>query len=340
MVSRRIKLGLAVVGAAVALILLAIGSVVIYQYMFVPVWTEEIPVLNATDQNVVITEYRNATNTTYANLTVFLESDHTENIMYVNPTYTCSDFAVALHNSAEAHGIKCGVVSVQFEGQSIGHMFDVFPTDDKGLVYVDATGVNETQRLENITPIKAAVYLEDGRELGEIAFSQTGGDLDYGFYTSRQQQMDLYKQDVAAYIADYDQYELDYKAWNASVTQLAAEYDNYSADLDAYNPVLESYNAQMKAHNDAVAQYNAGNYGVSIPPVPGGIDEIQAWKNRLDAAYITLGNRANDLKREGTALKDRSDALNARYDELRSREEASWIAYNPDGIVSLIDVYW
>jgi hypothetical protein len=74
--------------------------------------------------------------------------------------------------------------------------------------------------------------------------------------------------------------------------------------------------------------------------VPGGIDEIQAWKNRLDATYITLGNRANDLKREGTALKDRSDALNARYDELRSREEASWIAYNPDGIVSLIDVYW
>jgi hypothetical protein len=340
MVSRTVKIGLAVVGVVIALIILAIGSVAIYTYMFVPVWTEQIPVLNAAGQEVKITEYRNATNTTYANLTVFLESDHTEEMLYVDPTYTCSDFAVALHDNAEANGIKCGVVSVQFEGRSIGHMFNVFPTDDKGLVYVDATGVNETQRQNNITPIKAAVYLEDGRDLGEIAFYQTGGDLEYDFYMGRQQQMDQYKKEVSAYIVDYDLYQADYMTWDASVTQLAADYETYGADLEAYNPVLAAYNAQMNAHNDAIAQYNAGNHGVSVPPVPGGLDEIKAWKDRLDSTYIALGNRANDLKREGVALKERSDALNVRYDELQSREEASWITYNPDGVVNLIGVYW
>ena len=196
MVSRTVKLGIAIVMGIALLFILSIGGIAVYNYMFVPVWTEHLPLLNAMGQDVTITDYRNATNTTYANLTIFLENDHTEDMLYVDPNYTCSDFATALHDSAEAQGIKCGIVNVQFEGQSIGHAFDVFPTSDKGLIFVDATGLNATQISQNMTPGKAAVYLKNGSQFGEIAFNQTGGDFNYTFYLDRKEQIDEYKNEV------------------------------------------------------------------------------------------------------------------------------------------------
>ena len=340
MVGRVLKSGIVVLAGIMLLFVLSIGGIAVYQYMFVPVWTEQLPLLNAMGQEVTITEYRNATNTTYANLTIFLENDHTEDMLYADPNYTCSDFAVALHDSAEAHGIRCGIVNVQFEGRSVGHAFDVFPTDDKGLVFVDATGLNETQLSENMTPGKAAVYLRNGSQFGEIALKQTGGDFDYTFYLDRKQKMDEYKSEVEQWEADYGLYEKDFKAWNDSETELYNQFMNYTAEVKSYNTELSSYNAQMEAHNAAVQQYNAGDHGVSIPSIPSGGDELKAQKATLDGEYVSYLNRNNDLQRAGTALQDRYNALAVRYGELKAREEARWIMYNPDGVVDEIGIYW
>jgi hypothetical protein len=67
-----------------------------------------------------------------------------------NP-YICSDFAERLHNDAEMAGIRCGYVSLDMSGYSdpanlgipanSGHACDVFQTTDKGLIYVDDTGM-------------------------------------------------------------------------------------------------------------------------------------------------------------------------------------------------------
>lgn len=340
MVGRIAKIGIALVVGLIIIFLLAVGSMVIYVYMFMPVWTEQLPVVNATGHQVTITNYRNATNITYANLTAFLESDQTEDALYVYPTYTCADFAIALHDNAEAHGIKSGIVCVDFEGKSIGHAFNVFPTDDKGLIYVDATGMNATQLRYNLTPVKAAVYLVNGSKMGEIAFNQTGGNFDYSFYLDRAQRIDEYKDEIAKWDAENSLYDADYIAWNIAVTQLNTDYEAYNADLAAYQSEVRSYNAQMDAHNAAVAQYNAGNKDVYIPPVPEGRDRLQAWKNKLDSEYIAYGNRANDIRREGASLKSRYDALYAASAALKSREEAKWITYNPVGIVDSIGIYW
>ncbi len=340
MANRAVKLGIVIVIGITLLFVLSIGGIAVYEYMFVPVWTEHLPLLNAMGQDVTIIDYRNATNTTYANLTIFLENDHTEDSLYVDPNYTCSDFAIALHDSAEAHGIKCGIVNVQFEGKSIGHAFNVFPTSDKGLVFIDATGLNETQLSLNMTPDKAAVYLENGSQFGEIALNQTGGDFNYTFYLDRKQRIDEYKNEVAIWEAEYDQYLKDFNAWNDSETELYNKFLNYSVDVKSCNAQLASYNAQMGAHNAAVQQYNAGNYGVSIPPVPSGGDELKTWKDQLDSEYISYVNQNNDLQRAGATLQDRYNATMVTYNELKSQEEAKWIMYNPDGIVDVIGIYW
>ncbi len=340
MVSRTLKLGMIITIGIIAVIILSIGSIAIYDYMFVPVWTEKLPLLNAMGNDVMITDYRNATNTTYANLTIFLEADHTEDMLYVDPNYTCSDFAVALHDSAEAHGIKCGIVNVQFEGQSIGHAFDVFPTSDKGLVYVDATGLNATQLSQNMTPGKAAVYLKNGSQFGEIAFNQTGGDFNYSFYLDRKQRIDEYKNEIDMWDANYSQYDKDFDAWNDSETELYNKFMNYSVEVKSCNAQLSSYNQQMDAHNAAIQQYNAGNYGVGIPPVPSGGDQLKVWKDRLDSEYVSYVNQENDLRRAGAILQDRYNATIVAYDELNAREEAKWIMYNPDGILDEVGIYW
>jgi hypothetical protein len=335
-----ISLGIVILTAIPLFFVLSIGSIAVYEYMFVPVWDEHLPMLNAMGQVVTITDYRNATNTTYANLTIFLDHDHTEDMPYVDPNYTCSDFAVALHDSAEAHGIRCGIVNVQFEGQPIGHAFDVFPTSDKGMVFVDATGLNASQLSQNMTPGKAAVYLMNGSQFGEIALNQTGGDFNYSFYLDRKQKIDVYKNEIDMWEANYSQYKKDFNAWNDSETELYNEFMNYSADVKNYNAQLVSYNAQMEAHNAAIQQYNSGNHGVSVPPIPSGGDQLKAWQNNLDAEYVSYADRNNDLIREGSALQDRYDALMVNYDWLKSQEEAKWIMYNPDGIVDEIGIFW
>jgi hypothetical protein len=123
---------------------------------------------------VVLINNRNAANPNYAQLIAFLKTDATDSFPYVyalpnllpyygsaeshvdlasvkaiiegtvgpNPPRICVDFAENLHNSAEMAGIRCGFVSIDLSGSSSGHALNVFETTDRGLVYVDDTGVS------------------------------------------------------------------------------------------------------------------------------------------------------------------------------------------------------
>jgi len=91
-------------------------------------------------QNVVISNHNNTHNPTMAELKTFLSEDKTEDIVYSNPSFTCANFAVVLHDNAEAKGIRCAFVSINFAGSPSGHALDAFQTTDYGLVFVDNTG--------------------------------------------------------------------------------------------------------------------------------------------------------------------------------------------------------
>jgi len=65
----------------------------------------------------------------------------------------CADFAERLHNNAELAGIRCGYVSLDVTGYTdpnnlgiasdSGHACNVFETTDRGLIYIDCTGISD-----------------------------------------------------------------------------------------------------------------------------------------------------------------------------------------------------
>lgn len=86
-----------------------------------------------------------ATDPTYAELLAFLEADPTDRYSYIlgppKAAYICTDFAEDVHNNAEAAGIRAAWVGVDFEDKTEGHALNAFETTDRGLVFIDCTGV-------------------------------------------------------------------------------------------------------------------------------------------------------------------------------------------------------
>lgn len=60
--------------------------------------------------------------------------------MYKFGEFMCGDFALTLHNTAEAAGIRCGYTYIDFKKSTSksAHALNVFDTTDHGLVFVDA----------------------------------------------------------------------------------------------------------------------------------------------------------------------------------------------------------
>jgi len=74
-----------------------------------------------------------------------------EGIRQPEPPRICADFAERLHNNAEAAGIRCGYVNLELIGytdpsnlgipSSTGHACNIFDTVDRGVVFIDCTGI-------------------------------------------------------------------------------------------------------------------------------------------------------------------------------------------------------
>jgi hypothetical protein len=82
-----------------------------------------------------LTNYKNATNPTYDQLVDFLRENKVDEMKY-SSSFVCSDFAEALHNDAEAAGIRAGWVGLE----GCNHACNIFETTDRGVVYIDCTG--------------------------------------------------------------------------------------------------------------------------------------------------------------------------------------------------------
>lgn len=110
-----------------------------------------------------ITEYRDARDPTYERLLSFLKSDRTEEATYVNGSYVCTNFAITLHDHAEANLIRAHIVDLDFQGIPDGHMIVAFNTVDKGLVYIDDTGNKIEDKQRGVPSIDAIVYPAVGK---------------------------------------------------------------------------------------------------------------------------------------------------------------------------------
>jgi hypothetical protein len=111
---------------------------------------------------VTITNHQDAHNPTMAELKAFLKDDHTEDYPGSVPSFVCLNYAVMLHNNAEANGIRCAVVVIAGTASSEGHALDAFQTTDDGLVFVDDTGNTQGQDVDKFAEITM------GQEVTEV----------------------------------------------------------------------------------------------------------------------------------------------------------------------------
>jgi len=86
-----------------------------------------------------IVNYDTASNPTWAQLLGFLLNDKTDQKAYVPGVYMCGDFARDVHNNAERAGIRGAYVAVELPGAD--HALNAFKTTDRGLVFIDCTGL-------------------------------------------------------------------------------------------------------------------------------------------------------------------------------------------------------
>jgi hypothetical protein len=86
-----------------------------------------------------IVNYETASNPTWTQLLVFLRNDRTDQRAYVPDVYMCGDYARDVHNNAERAGIRAAYVAVDFTGYD--HALNAFKTIDRGLVFIDCTGL-------------------------------------------------------------------------------------------------------------------------------------------------------------------------------------------------------
>jgi hypothetical protein len=88
-----------------------------------------------------------ATNPTWAQLSLFIAQDKTDQHVYNIESYNCVNYATDLHNNAEAAGITSSIVTINWKGETVGHALNAFITSDFGLVYIDCTSKDKVAYL-------------------------------------------------------------------------------------------------------------------------------------------------------------------------------------------------
>ena len=95
---------------------------------------------NSDNSSTVLTNNVSSVDVSYNQLVNFLKEDQTDKIPFVNGSFECNEFALTLHNNAEEKGIRAGFVIIVYDSHG-EHAINVFNTTDKGVIYVDDTGM-------------------------------------------------------------------------------------------------------------------------------------------------------------------------------------------------------
>jgi len=99
----------------------------------------EINYISHISGRVTVMDNPNARDVSYSELLNFLLEDQTDKIIYVENSFTCSDFSQTLQHNAEMKGIHCAWVYVDLLEIS-DHSLNAFRTD-RGLIFIDDSGV-------------------------------------------------------------------------------------------------------------------------------------------------------------------------------------------------------
>jgi len=212
---------------------------------------------------IMLIDNPDAVSPTYAGLVAFIEQDTTDTNNYLEQPrigYVCADFAEDVHNNAEAAGIRAASVSIDFEGGGDGHALNAFDTIDMGLVYIDCTGQNSSDKLnfhlektdegytfvyDNPQSWDAVAYVEVGKEYGLIPLA-SARVLYYDFYQEYKQKWQAYRQVLADFNDSVDQFnqEVEGKTFYEGSPELA-RIEAWEADLKEMGELLEDLSEEL-----------------------------------------------------------------------------------------------
>jgi hypothetical protein len=122
------------------------SQIKLYQNTYGEVESGDIhPSLGPDGQPITLVGNPSAADPTFAQLESFLLADKTDQNTYVPGAYVCANFARDVYNNAEKAGIRTAFVGIRFSGVREGHALNAFMTTDKGLVFIDCTGLEALQ---------------------------------------------------------------------------------------------------------------------------------------------------------------------------------------------------
>ena len=151
-----------------------------------------------------------ARDVTWDELMDFVRTDATDRNAYLPGSYLCGGFALDLHNSAEAAGIRAAWVAIDFYGQEIGHAATAFQTTDRGLVIIDDTSSydtgGETLGDGGATSFDKVAYITIGAAYGVMPLEVAGSPL-YNYYLLYLEQYRLFETRRDAYETEVSAYD-------------------------------------------------------------------------------------------------------------------------------------
>jgi archaellum component FlaC len=135
------------------------------------------PYTSGNVSELVLMNNSNAKDPTWLELRTFLLEDKTDKHLYIPGEYECGNFAVELHNNAEAAGIRAAFVGIHFTNE-LPHAINAFKTIDLGLVYIDVTGSTSPTSLSNLD--RKATLAKDKVYVVTLIFPEWGWGLTQG----------------------------------------------------------------------------------------------------------------------------------------------------------------
>jgi hypothetical protein len=283
-------------------------------------WNHTLPVADGSNRSITVREYRNTRPVSYSELVYFLAGDDTERTSSLEND-TSADFAVRLHNNAEAMGLANAIVCVSCEESTESIYFNAFATTDNGVVYIDDRSVRATDLRPIFKPHDNVVYLAIGSLLGELPVEQISGNLDYDFYQGKSTMMTPYRSKISAYVQDKAVFESDLEEYNKRAAANNDSYYQYLSERMQLDAEMDHYSAEDQ--NGSTDRANL-------------IDMSRALDNKL-IAYLYNNSL---LELEKRSLDERKSDLDLRQAELVNAEENRWLSACAPVLVKDFTVYW
>jgi len=267
----RTKLSRIAVASVLGVIVVSVIAVVVVVIVSA-IQTGDAPFVKANWQRVNLINIEGAQNPSWGQLEAFLLQDTTDEHIYINPNYTCGDFAEQLHNNAEESGIRAALVVVEFQ-EGAPHALNAFETMDKGMVYIDVTGENPLNYLFTSPLTLGSIpftgpdssdkvaYLKIGKPLGFVSLEFTDDNFSYEYY--------------------HEYCEPRIK----ELSTFSVELENYNTDVESYNDFIAAHDLCPSTNLFHVACLSSSNY-----------QKAKTWKARLELEESQLDQEWDTIK--------------------------------------------